>query len=168
MGLVIFIIFMSEIDSGMECTLNKSDDDTKLRGATDTTEGTDVIQRDPNKREKWVNVNLMRFNKPKCKVLNMGWGNPRYVHRLGKDLTESISAEQDLGALMDKTLDIRKQCALAAQRRTASCAATKGAGQHGEGVVCPTCSDPITPHMDYCIEAWGSQHKKDVELLESI
>ncbi|XP_040510550.1 olfactory receptor 14J1-like, partial [Gallus gallus] len=51
LGLVIFIMFMSEIDSGMECTLNKSDDDTKLRGATDTTERTDVIQRDPNKRE---------------------------------------------------------------------------------------------------------------------
>ena len=77
-------MFMSEIDSGMECTLNKYDDHTKLRGATDTTEGTDVIQRDPKKLEKWVNVNLMRFNKPKCKVLNMGWGNPRYVHRLGK------------------------------------------------------------------------------------
>ena len=107
-------MFMSEIDSGMECTLNKSDDDTKLRGATDTTEGTDVIQRDPKKLEKWANVNLMRFNKPKCKVLNMGWGNPRYVHRLGKDLTESISAEQDLGALMDKRLDMSKQCMLAA------------------------------------------------------
>lgn len=116
MGLVIFIMFMSEIDSGMECTLNKSDDDTKLRGATDTTEGTDVMQRDPNKLEKWANVNLMRFNKPKCKVLNMGWGNPRYVHRLGKDLTESISAEQDLGALMDKRLDMSKQCTLAAPK----------------------------------------------------
>ena len=51
LGLVIFIMFMSEIDSGIECT-QKSDDDTKLRGATDTTEGTDVIQRDLNKREK--------------------------------------------------------------------------------------------------------------------
>ena len=58
-------MFMSEIDSGIECT-QKSDDDTKLRGATDTTEGTDVIQRDPKKLEKWANVNLMRFNKPKC------------------------------------------------------------------------------------------------------
>ena len=52
LGLVIFIIFMSEIDRGMEGTLNKSDDDTKLRGATDATEGRYVIQRDPNKREK--------------------------------------------------------------------------------------------------------------------
>ncbi|XP_015128385.4 olfactory receptor 14A16-like, partial [Gallus gallus] len=116
LGLVTFIVFMSEIESGMECTHNKSDDDTKLRSATDTTEGADVIQRDPKKLEKWVNVNLMRFSKPKCKVLNMGWGNPRYVHRLGKELTESISAEQDLGALMDKRLDIRKQCALAAPK----------------------------------------------------
>ena len=55
LGLVIFIIFimfMSEIDSGMECTLNKSDDDTKLRGATGTTDGRDVIQRDRNKLER--------------------------------------------------------------------------------------------------------------------
>ena len=52
MGLVIFIIFMSEIDSVMECTLNKSDDDTKLRGATGTTDGRDVIQRDRNKLER--------------------------------------------------------------------------------------------------------------------
>ena len=49
--MVIFIMFMSEIDSGIECT-HKSDDDTKLRGATDATEGTNVIQRDPNKLEK--------------------------------------------------------------------------------------------------------------------
>ena len=51
LGLVIFIMFMSEIDSGMVCTLKKYDDDTKLRGATDTTEGTDVIQRDRNRLE---------------------------------------------------------------------------------------------------------------------
>ena len=30
----------------------------------------------------------------------------------------------------------------------------------------PLCSAPVKLHLEYCIEAWGPQHKKDVELLE--
>ncbi|GAB0203499.1 mitochondrial enolase superfamily member 1 [Grus japonensis] len=104
LGPALFNIFVSNMDSGIECTLSKFAGDTKLCGVVNTLEGRDAIQRDLDRLERWARVNCMKFNKAKCKVLHMGRRNPKRSYRLGEEWIESSPEEKDLGVLPDKQL----------------------------------------------------------------
>ncbi|KAJ7419683.1 hypothetical protein WISP_52593 [Willisornis vidua] len=80
------------LESRIKCALSKFADKAKLCSAVDMSKETDAIQRDLNKVQNWTHLNLMRFNKTKCRV------SP-YQSRLRDEQMESSPAKKDLGVL---------------------------------------------------------------------
>ncbi|GAB0180925.1 hypothetical protein GRJ2_000557800 [Grus japonensis] len=110
------------MDSGIECTLSKFADDTKLCGTVNTLERRDAIQRDVDRLERWACENHMKFNKARSRP--------------------SQKLNRVLGCIKSSVTSRSRE------------------------VILPLYSALMRPHLQYRIQLWGPQDKKDMEMLE--
>jgi len=88
----------------------------------------------------------MRFNKAKCRVVQLARGYPQYQYRLGDE--ESSSDEQDLGVLVVEKLHMSYQRPPAAQKANCilGCIKRSVASRLRKGIL-PRYSALVRPHL---------------------
>ncbi|TRZ23724.1 hypothetical protein HGM15179_003375, partial [Zosterops borbonicus] len=169
LGLVLFNIFIGDMDSAFQCTLSEFTDDTQMCDAVNMLEAGNNTQRDLVRFERWAEVILMKFNNAKCEVLHLVWGSPKNNFRLGSEWKETSPGEKDLGLLADEQLDMTQQCVLAVKKAVCILGCVKSSvASTSKEVILSLYSALVRPHLEYCVQDWEPQHKKDVEVLEQV
>ena len=79
---MLFIIYLNDIDIGLQNNIYKFADDSKIAGRVGDVNGYIGVQRNLDKLNSWADRWQMEFNTVKCKVRHVGRNNGNFISEM--------------------------------------------------------------------------------------
>ena len=169
LGPVLFLIYINDIDEVVKSTIIKFADDTKILRKVSTDEDIAMLQDDMDQLVTWSEDWQMLFNISKCKVIHIGRNNPEAQYRIKDEILEAAEQEKDLGVIISSDLKPSKQCAQAVATANRALGTIKRCFEcRTVEIVKDLYLSRVRPHVEFAIQAWSPQYKKDAKLVEGV
>lgn len=112
----------------------------------------------------------MKFNKGKLsrenfRILHLE-NNPRHQDVLCTTQREYCLTEQDVGFWLVTKLTMKQQCTLVSKQANGILFYIKQS--RSSEVVFALYSAPVKPRLEYCVQFWAFQYKRDMAILETV
>ena len=105
LGPTLFPMFINDLEDGVQSTVLKFADDTKLYPEVTMEEGCEQLQEYLDKCTAWARQWMMEFNVAKCKVIHAGRTNRMKEYTMEGKILEKVQEEKDLGVMVHKAMN---------------------------------------------------------------
>jgi len=156
LGLVLFNIFINDLDEGIESSLSRFADDIKLGGR--------VIWTGWNDGPRPAVRGSITPSAGSCTSVTTAPCKATGLVPQG-----SCPVKKGLGMLVDSQLNMSQQCAQVAKDASNILACIRNSvASRGREVIVPLYSALVRLHLEYCVQFWTSHYKKDIEVLKRV
>jgi len=169
LGPLLFLVYINDLDIGINSKLVKFADDRKLGRAVQTEEEVNILRRDLCNIFRWSCDWQMEFNTDKCTVIHMGKNNMAAEYKMGTNKLKVSIQERDLGVIIDKSGKSSEQCVLAVQKANSVLGMIKRNIQFkSKQVIVKLYKALVRPRLEFCIQAWSPYLRKDIDMIERV
>ena len=174
LGPILFLIFINiyklqNLDDDLSSKVLKFADDTKVFRTVKTDTDKETLQDDLTKLVKWSEKRQMLFNIGKCKCIHIGHGNVSKEYFIDYTTLGTRVKEKDLGVTISADMTVSEQRGLVTAKGNLILELIRrNITYMDKTLIIPLYKAIVRPHLEYCIQAWRSYHKKDIDKLERV
>ena len=169
LGPLLFLLYIDDLEEGIEGKLVKFADDSKLGRVVDSVQDGMCMQRDLDKIYEWAKKWQMELNLDKCFVMHLGTKNMKCQYTLNGVVLKEVEEERDLGVIIDNKLKYKKQCAKVAKKANQVLGMIKrNVVSRKKEVIIKLYKGLVRPLLEYAVQVWSPYRKGDIKVLERV
>ncbi|TRZ05801.1 hypothetical protein HGM15179_021306 [Zosterops borbonicus] len=150
-----FKICIDGLDEGIESSISRFADDTKLGVSVDLLEGRRAVHRALDRLEPGPKSNHGRLNKTKGRVLPFGHNNARSVPGWGQSGWRVARQKGSWGSAGQQAGHEAAVCPGGQEGQWPLAWIRNGVASRSREVILPLCSALVRQHLECCIQFWA-------------